>query len=144
MGEAIIGYLQAVGIKSRLRVMERAAYFTAWREKKLHGIILVITSVMGNAATRLEPYATKGGIYAYGSLPEIDDLFARQAREVDTKKREVLVHQMQKAMTEYALNVPIYDLAFIWGVGPRVEVSGANLIPGFPYSAPFEDLKLKP
>src|SRR5207247_11159733 len=74
VGEAIIGYLQAVGIKSRLRVMERAAYFTAWREKKVHGIILVIPSVMGNAATRLEPYATKGGIYAYGSLPEIDDL----------------------------------------------------------------------
>src|SRR5881397_3435291 len=144
MGEAIIRYLQAVGIKSRLRVMERAAYFTAWREKKLRGIILVITSVMGNAATRLEPYATKGGIYAYGSLPEIDDLFARQAREVDTKKREALVHQMQKAMTEHVLNVPIYDLAFIWGVGPRVEVSGANAIPGFPYSAPFEDLKLKP
>ena len=143
MGEAIIGYLQAVGIKSRLRAMERAAYFTAWREKKLHGIILVITSVMGNAATRLEPYATKGGIYVYGSLPEIDDLFARQAREVDTKKREALVHQMQKAMTEHVLNVPIYDLAFIWGVGPRVEVSGANMIPGFPYSAPFEDLKLK-
>src|SRR5262245_56266234 len=143
MGEAIIGYLQAVGIKSRLRAMERAAYFTAWREKKLHGIILVITSVMGNAATRLETYATKGGIYAYGSLPEIDDLFARQAREVDTKKREALVHQMQKAMTEHVLNVPIYDLAFIWGVGPRVEVSGANVIPGFPYSAPFEDLKLK-
>ncbi len=138
------GFDQTVGIKSRMRVMERAAYFTAWREKKLHGIILVITSVMGNAATRLEPYATKGGIYAYGSLPEIDDLFARQAREVDTKKREALVHQMQKAMTEHVLNVPIYDLAFIWGVGPRVEVSGANAIPGFPYSAPFEDLKLKP
>src|SRR5882724_963235 len=50
MGEAIVGYLQAVGIKSRLRTMERAAYFSAWREKKLHGIILVITSVMGNAA----------------------------------------------------------------------------------------------
>src|SRR5262249_49178495 len=31
MGEAIIGYFQAVGIKSRMRTMERAAYFTAWR-----------------------------------------------------------------------------------------------------------------
>ena len=143
MAEAIQGYLQAVGIRSRLRAMERAAYFAAWREKKLHGIILVITSVMGNAATRLEPYATKQGVYAYGSLPEIDDLFYRQAKEVDVKKREALVQQMQKIMTEHVLNVPIYDLAFIWAVGPRVEVSGANAIPGFPYSAPFEDLKLK-
>jgi peptide/nickel transport system substrate-binding protein len=143
MAEAILGYLQAVGIKSRLRAMERAAFFTAWREKKLRGIIMAITSVMGNAATRLEPYATKHGIYAYGSLPEIDDLFARQAKEIDVKKREALVQQMQKAMTEHVLNVPIYDLAFIWGVGPRVEVSGANVIPGFPYSAPFEDLRVK-
>ncbi len=50
---------------------------------------------------------------------------------------------MQKTMTEHVLNVPIYELAFIWAVGPRVEVSGANAIPGFPYSAPFEDLKVK-
>jgi hypothetical protein len=28
-------------------------------------------------------------------------------------------------------------------VGPRVEESGAGLIPGFAYSAPFEDLRLK-
>jgi peptide/nickel transport system substrate-binding protein len=143
MGEAIISYLEAVGIRSRMRTMERAAYFSAWREKKLHGIILVITSAMGNAATRLEPYATKGGIYAYGSLPEVDALYARQAREVDAKKREALVHRIQKLITDHVMQVPIYDLAFIWGVGPRVEVSGANLIPGFPYSAPFEDLKLK-
>ncbi len=143
MGEAIVQNLQAVGIRTRMRTMERAAYFTQWREKKLHGVILVITAAMGNAATRLEPYATKNGIYAYGSLPEVDDLYSRQAREVDAKKREALVHQMQKLLTDNATFVPVYELAFIWGVGPRVEESGANLVPGFAYSAPFEDLKLK-
>jgi peptide/nickel transport system substrate-binding protein len=143
MGEALQGQLQAVGIRSRLRTMERATYFAQWREKKLRGMILVVTATMGNAATRLEPYATKNGIYAYGSLPAVDDLFARQAREVDVKKREALVRQMQTAVTEHVMHVPIYELAFIWGVGPRVEESGANLIPGFAYSAPFEDLKLK-
>ena len=71
--------------------MERAAYFTAWREKKLHGVILVISAAFGNAATRLEPYVTKNGIYAYGSLPEVDDLFSRQGRELDPKKREALL-----------------------------------------------------
>jgi peptide/nickel transport system substrate-binding protein len=54
------------------------------------------------------------------------------------------VHRMQKLLTDNATYVPIYELAFIWGVGPRVEESGANLVPGFAYSAPFEDLKLKP
>jgi hypothetical protein len=28
-------------------------------------------------------------------------------------------------------------------VGPRVEEAGANLIPGFAYSAPMEDVRLK-
>ena len=143
MGEAIQAYFQAVGIRTRQRTMERAAYFSAWREKKLHGVILVVSSAFGNAATKVEPYVTKNGIYAYGSLPDIDDLFVRQGRELDGKRREALVHQIQKRIQEQVINIPIYDLAFIWGVGPRVEESGAGLIPGFAYSAPFEDLKLK-
>jgi peptide/nickel transport system substrate-binding protein len=143
MGEAIQGYFQAVGIRTRLRTMERATYFSTWREKKLHGVILVVTATFGNAATRLEPYATKNGIYAYGSLPDIDDLYVRQGRELDGKKREALVHQIQKRIHDQVVNIPIYELAFIWGVGPRVEEAGAGLIPGFAYSAPFEDLRLK-
>jgi peptide/nickel transport system substrate-binding protein len=143
MGEAIVGNLQGVGIRTRMRVMERAAYFAAWRDKKLHGVILNITAASGNAATRIEPYVTKGGIYAYGSLPQIDDLYVRQSRELDGKKREEMVHQIQKLMHEHVLHVPIYELAFIWGVGPRVEESGASLIPGYAYSAPMEDLRLK-
>ena len=82
MGEAIQGNFLAVGIRTRTRVMERAAYFAAWREKKLKGVILVITAAFGNTATRLEPYVTRDGIYAYGSLPEVDDLFVQQSREL--------------------------------------------------------------
>lgn len=40
--------------------------------------------------------------------------------------------------------VPIYELAFRWGVGPRVEEACVDHIKGFSYSAPYEDLKLKP
>jgi peptide/nickel transport system substrate-binding protein len=40
-------------------------------------------------------------------------------------------------------HIPIYELAFIWGVGPRVEEPGINLVRSFPYSAPLEDVKLK-
>ena len=143
MGEAVIGNLQAVGIKSRLRTMERAAYFTAWREKKLHGVIKVITAAFGNAATRLEPYATKNGVYAYGSLPEIDDRSSRQARELDPKKREAMVHQIQQIIRDKVMAIPLLEQAFIWGVGPRVAEAGDGRIPGLAYSAPFEDLKLK-
>jgi peptide/nickel transport system substrate-binding protein len=39
--------------------------------------------------------------------------------------------------------VPIWELAFLSGTGPRVAESGLTLIPGHPYSAPYEELKLK-
>src|SRR5215472_9560825 len=143
MGEAVAGYLQAVGIKSRIRTMERAAFMTGWHEKKLHGIVMSIVASFGNAATRLEPFITKNGIYAYGYLPELDDLYVRQSRESDPKKREALLHQIQQIVHDQVLYVPIYDLAFIWGVGPRVGEAGAGLIPGFSYSAPLEDGTLK-
>jgi len=144
LAEAIGNYLQEVGIRTRLRTMERAAFLTAWREHKIKGVIMGLGAPAGNAATRIEVYATKSGIYATGVVPEIEDLYARQARELDRKKREAMLHQIQQIMYDRALHVPIYELAFLWGVGPRVEEVCVDHIKGFSYSAPYEDLKLKP
>jgi len=143
LGEAVGGYLQAIGIRTRVRTMERAAYLAAWREKKLHGLIVSATGAAGNAAARLEPFFTKNGIYAYGSLPEIDDLFQRQAKELDRKQRETVLHQIQRIVADRTLVAPIFQQGFIWGVGPRVAEPGAALIQGYAYAAPCEDLKLK-
>jgi peptide/nickel transport system substrate-binding protein len=38
---------------------------------------------------------------------------------------------------------PLYDLAFVNGLGPHVEDSGLGLIAGYAFSAPYEDVKLK-
>ena len=143
MGEAIAGYLQRVGIRTRIRTMERAAMTTAWREKKLKNVIIGITGAAGNAATRLDAYVSRNGIYTSGVLPEVEDLFQRQARETDVKKREALVHQIQDILHERVTHIPLYELAFIWGVGPRVEEPGINLIRSFAYSGPLEDVRLK-
>ena len=143
MGEALAGYLQSIGIRTKIRTMERAAMLTAWREKKLKNVIVGITGAGGNAATRLEAYVSKNGVYTAGVIPEVEDLFQRQARETDVKKREALVHQIQGILHERVTHIPIYELAFIWGVGPRLEEPGINLIRSFAYSAPLEDLRLK-
>jgi peptide/nickel transport system substrate-binding protein len=143
MGEALAGYLQSVGIRTKIRSMERAAMLTAWREKKLKNVIVGITGAGGNAATRLDAYVSRNGVYTAGVIPEVEDLFQRQARETDVKKREALVHQIQDILHERVTHIPIYELAFIWGVGPRMEEPGINLIRSFAYSAPLEDLRLK-
>ena len=91
----------------------------------------------------LEAYVSKNGIYTSGVMPDVEDLFQHQARETDVKKREALLHQIQQILHDRVIHVPIYELAFIWGVNPRVEEPGVNLIRSFAYSGPLEDLRLK-
>ena len=55
----------------------------------------------------------------------------------------MLLHRMQQIVHERAMFAPIWELAFLNGVGPRVAESGLGLIAGYAYSAPYEDLKLK-
>jgi peptide/nickel transport system substrate-binding protein len=143
MGEALASYLQQIGIRTKLRTMERATLTTAWRERKLKNLIVGITGAGGNAATRLEAYVAKTGVYTSGVMPDVEDLFQRQARETDVKRREALLHQIQQIIHDRVTQIPIYELAFIWGVGPRVEEPGVNLIRSYAYSAPLEDLRLK-
>ena len=126
-----------------MRTMERAAFLTAWREKKLHGRDHGAQGAGGNAATRIEGVATKSGIYAYGVLPEIEDLYQRQARELDRKKREEMLHQIQQTLHDKVVFAPVCENAFIRGVGPRAEEAALTLIPAFPYTAPYEELRLK-
>jgi hypothetical protein len=38
---------------------------------------------------------------------------------------------------------PIWDFAFLHGVGPRVDEAGLGLLAGYGFSAPYEDVKLK-
>jgi len=53
------------------------------------------------------------------------------------------LHQIQRILHERVMHVPVYELSPMAGIGPRVEQAGVGLIPGFPYSAPYEDLKLR-
>src|SRR5262249_50410258 len=131
LAEEVTNYLQTIGIRSRVRTMERAAFLSSWREKKLHGLLIGATGAAGDAAAPPEPFVTKTGIYAYGTAPDLEDLFDRQAKEVDRKKREALLQQLQKAVADRVLTAPIFQQAFLCGVGSRVEESGAGLIQGY-------------
>jgi peptide/nickel transport system substrate-binding protein len=127
-----------------VRAIERVAFLRQWREKKIRGGLMQGgAGAFGNAATRIENCTTSRGTYVYRTYPEIDDLFAQQAREVDRKKREALLHQIQRVAHDRVMFAPIWELAFLNGVGPRVEEAGLGLIEHHPSSSPYEDLKLK-
>jgi peptide/nickel transport system substrate-binding protein len=143
IAEAVVNNWGEVGIRIKLRPMERAAYIKAFAEKQYKNVIQAGPAAFGNAATRLETHAVTGGTFTYGSYPELDSLFQQQAREIDYKRREAILHQMQQIVHERAIYAPIWQLAFINGVGPRVAESGFGRIPGFPYTAPYDELALK-
>jgi peptide/nickel transport system substrate-binding protein len=143
LGEAVINDLKAVGIRTRLRPLEPAAYIGQWRGKTVRQLLQASNGGFGNAATRIERDVVSRGAFAYGSYPEIDDLFVQQARETDFKKREALLHQIQKIAYDRVMFVPIWEFAQLYGLGPRVAESGLGLIQYMPFSAPYEDVKLK-
>ncbi|MBI4611748.1 MAG: ABC transporter substrate-binding protein [Candidatus Rokubacteria bacterium] len=143
LGEAAVHYLQAVGIRVKLRPLERAAFFKGFAEKKHRNLIQGASGAFGNAATRLEAFVVTGGTYVYGSYADLDGLFREQAAELDRKKREAVLNRIQQLVHEKAMFAHLWELAFLNGVGSRVEESGLGLIAGHAYSAPYEDVKLK-
>jgi peptide/nickel transport system substrate-binding protein len=143
LGEAIVGYLQAVGIKLRMRPMERAAYYSALATKKLKGVCVCTSALYGNAASRMSEIYPSDGAWAYGGYPDVDALYKQQARETDRKKREALLHQIQQIIYDRVRLGPIYEYIWPSGVGPRVEEPGLLLINPYPWSAPLEEVRLK-
>jgi peptide/nickel transport system substrate-binding protein len=143
MTEATLGFLQAVGIRARVRPLERAAFFKGYGEKQLKNLLYSISGAFGNTATRLEVFVAAGGPFVYGSYPDIDGLITEQAAELDRKRREATLHRIQQLIHDKAMYAPIWELGFIHASGPRVAESGLGLITGWAFSAPYEDLRLK-
>ena len=135
--------LRAAGIRTKLRPLERAAYNRGQVEKTFKNLVLSASAAFGNAPTRLEAFVVAGGAYVYGSYPDIDGLFREQGTELDRKRREATLNRIQQLVHDKAMFAPIMQLAAMGGFGPRVEESGLGLITGFPFSGPYEDVKLK-
>jgi peptide/nickel transport system substrate-binding protein len=142
LGDAVVNYLRAVGIRARLRPLERAAFLTQWQERRLRGLVQGANSSFGNAVTRIERNMLSSG--AFASYPEIDDLFQQQMREPDRTKREALLHAIQRIAYERAMFVPIFQLGQLNGVSTRLARPAIGLVEHLPYSSPYEDVRLKP
>src|SRR5437773_11747196 len=142
-GEGVMNYLGALGIKLRMRPMERAAFLSAWAAKKLKGVCVCGPALYGNAATRMSEMVPSDGTYAYGGYPDIDALYKQQGVETDKKKREAMLHQIQQLLYERIRFAPIFEVHWPSGIGPRVEEAALLLINPYPWSAPLEEVRLK-
>ena len=136
--------LGAIGIRAKVQPLERAAMpRRPAREKgekpdpdgqrrpreRGHADRSVYATVKGSCRSSRTPRSISGS----SSSP----------RERDRKKREELLHKIQQKVYDEAYFLPIWQLGFLCVTGPRVAVSGLGLIPGYIYSAPYEDVRLK-
>ena len=67
-----------------------------------------------------------GGLYTYTPVPEVDGLYNAQANEGNPRARRVIL-----------------EYAYLVSIGPRLEVDNLNVLPQNPFTAPYEDLRLR-
>ena len=142
VAEAVVNDLNAVGIRVRLRAMERAAFYAAWQEKKLRGLFMTAVGNSGNAASRVDAFIQSKGAYAYGGYADIDELFRQQADERDPKKREAMLFKIQELTIERVMYAPVMDLRALMGIGPRIARHTITDVWMSPWPA-YEDIELK-
>jgi peptide/nickel transport system substrate-binding protein len=142
VGEAVANALQAIGLRVRMRTMERAAFLAVWREKKFRGIFMPAVGTAGNAASRVTALICSQGTLAYGGYPDIDTLCQQQAVERNRAQREALLHRIQQLTIERVMFAPLIDFRALVGLGPRVAEHALDTVPLHAFPA-WEDVRLK-
>jgi len=142
VAEAVVNDLNAVGIRVRLRQMERASFYAAWLEKKLPSIYMAASGNSGNAASRVESFIWSKGSYANGGYPDIDEMFLQQTGERDVKKREAMLDKIQQLTIDRVMFAPIMDLRTLNGIGPRVTKHTITDVWMSPFPS-YEDMEIK-
>src|ERR1700676_4682358 len=142
VADSIMNYLNAAGIRLRMRQMERAAFTASWGEKKLHGVFVGGAGNSGNAASRVESFIQSKGAFAYGGYPDIDELYRQQAGERHPAKREAILFKIQQLTIDRAMFAPVMDLRALVGIGPRVTKHTITDVWMSPFPS-YEDMEIK-
>ena len=142
IAETVMNYLNAAGVRVRLKQMERATFYADWQAKKLRGLFMPGAGNSGNAASRVEAFIQSKGPYAYGGYPDIDELFAKQAVERDHAKREAMLYKIQQLTIDRVMYAPVMDFSALMGIGPRVTKHTITDVWMSPFPS-YEDMEIK-
>jgi peptide/nickel transport system substrate-binding protein len=150
-GERIVSQLQAIGIRSRLQVMERGVYL-----KKMQGglrewpgvqIIFNAARIGGTWSNWYDTMFKCGGFQAkdFFCVKELDEQFQKYLTSYDRTERKQIAENIQRAILESYYFVPVFRHAFVNGIGPRVAAQKWQDV--FPtitsgYAYPWEDIQL--
>jgi peptide/nickel transport system substrate-binding protein len=143
LAEAIVNDLVTVGIRTKLRPLDRAADQAAHLDCTHKGLALQTSAAFGSAATRIGAFIASAGAQSWIKDAQIDAWYAQQATERDRHAREAILYRIQQKLYDEARFIPIWELGVLHASGPRVAVSGLGLIPLLLFSGPLEDVQLR-
>jgi peptide/nickel transport system substrate-binding protein len=147
-GERIISQLRAVGIKTKLNSLERAAFYERMSPgpNRLKGIILPFSGAPGDAAARIRENAICEGAFSGVCVPEVEERMKQFETSLDPAERKRHLDWVQNYLLDQYIMVPMVRNVVLWGIGPRIggkleDINGS--IPQYPYLGPYEDIELK-
>jgi len=123
-GEAAASLLLKIGVKATVRPLGGSADLISVR---LRGDFdLAFTGGGGSLddpADQITPSVVTGGVTNFGkfSNPKVDQLLAAQEREIDLVKRQQLIADLQRELLDWAVFVPMNDIAGLFAAAPYVE-----------------------
>ena len=151
-GESVVTQLAAVGIRTKLQVMERGIFLQKMQGglKEWPGLQILFnaTRMGGTWSNWYESFFKCGGFNSRDRIcvQELDAKFAQYERSIDPSERQKLAAEIQRAILENLYFVPIFRHAFVNAVGPRVVAQKWQDV--FPtvttgYAFPWEEIQLK-
>jgi peptide/nickel transport system substrate-binding protein len=148
LGERIIGQLLEVGIRAKMQTMERGTFFKLLRggRQAFPGtqMVLIVSATPGDWAGRYRAYFQCDGFSSLTCLPELDTTFKQYEESTQPAERKRLADDIQRNIMEHYYVIPVYRLAFINAIGPRVAAEKwQDVFPTTIYAYPWEDLRLK-
>jgi peptide/nickel transport system substrate-binding protein len=146
--ERIASQLLAVGIKTKVNVMERAAFYDSLAPgpNRLKGFVIQLSGSPGDAAARIRENALCKGAFSSLCMPEIEQQMQKYETSSNPDERTKILNEVQTSLLDNYFIIPILRQALLNVLGPRIankteEVEGA--IPQYVYLGPYEDLEVK-
>jgi peptide/nickel transport system substrate-binding protein len=120
VSEAIAGMLQAVGIRTKMTVLEPGEFLRQLRNKELWPMAYLGLAPLDDPDFQMSQYRSTWR-YAYVNNPEIDALVDAGAREIDVTKRTDAYRRLMKLMHDEAPVAFLFQGYDFWGTSKRID-----------------------
>ena len=143
VAEAVVNDLNAVGIRVRMRPMERAAFYADWQEKKLRGAVHDRgRQLRQRRQPRRRRSSSRRAPTPTAAIPTSTSCSCSRRGERDAKKREAMLHKIQQLTIDRVMFAPVMDLRALMGIGPRIAKHTITDVWMSPFPS-YEDMEIK-